>query len=350
MSGRGLLLLSSGPFTVLPDFDVSPEERALALDEWRALALVEQLARDVRADERGQVLRLLALLPGGPVLSELSRMSQSALVDPVRRAVRERQILFLPGWHWARGGAASGGSRVNAGSEAAEAPASARRSPAPRQYDLLFEYLTDTGHPVSDKKGFELWGPGGFLERGKLSNGRVHKKGVVAGQYELKVRAVTSARWSTVSARPFEPVHLIVSTKNLPDGTPLAIALRPAHGPPDTAALRLQLEVQSDQATATWCYEQAVGGRFREDFEFEVTLDEKRGGSNVLSVVPHPPTTPLGLQERLRALGYDPGAPAEELTASVRAALQRYQTDHPPLVPSGEPDPFTVDLLDGQST
>jgi hypothetical protein len=349
MSGRALLLLSAGPFTVLRDFDMSPEERARALDECRALSVVEQLARDVRAGERAQILRLLALLPRSPVLSDLWRTSYGALVDPVRRAVRERQVLFLPGWHWARAEAATAVSQAKpAADDAAAPPASARRAPPPKQYDLLFEYVTDTGHPVTDEGGFELWGPGGFIEKGKLSNGRVHRKGVVSGQYELRVRALTSARWSTLSTSPFEPVRLTVRTKNLPDGTPLVIAIRPAHAAPDAASIRLQVKVQADCAAATWSYEQAVGGRLREDFEFEVTLDKKRATSQVLRVVPHPPTTPRGAQERLRALGYDPGPAADEPTASLRAALQRYQEDHPPLVPSGELDPFTVDVLDSQ--
>ena len=58
--------------------------------------------------------------------------------------------------------------------------------------------------------------------------------------------------------------------------------------------------------------------------------------------------TPSFLQERLKALSYDPGSPAPEWSEPSRSALARFQEDHG-LNPSGQPDLETLKLLVGDA-
>ncbi len=58
--------------------------------------------------------------------------------------------------------------------------------------------------------------------------------------------------------------------------------------------------------------------------------------------------TPSFLQERLKALSYDPGPPAPEWSETSRSALARFQEDHG-LDPSGQPDLETLKRLVGDA-
>jgi hypothetical protein len=223
---------------------------------------------------------------------------------------------------------------------------------AARSHDLLFEYLSSTGHPAADDEGFEFVGPSGDVEAGALSNGQLQRQGVEPGAYELRVRAIKSARWSTDTAHPFEDVEVLVSTKGFSDGTSVDIAIRPAWGAPDDAPLAtLSASVRSGVAATQWRYEQKVGTQERERFRFEAAIGKhKRALSDALDVVPHEPHTARGAQERLRSLGYDPGPPADDVSDALRTALRSYQRDNPPLAPTGELDDETVRTLDDQTT
>ena len=341
------LLASFGPFTALRALDATAEQRAQALHSGRALSVLAELARDARSGNGSTVKRLLELLPFAPSFFDLRRMPSGYWLARIEQALGRQQLLFVPGWDWVRSVSPSA-----ARSEAAQAPSesapftpSARPS-AVRTHELRFEYVTNTGHPITDDDGFELRGPGGAVQKGKLANGRLQRTGVEPGAYELRTRSIKSACWSTTSAGPFEPVELLVTTRGFPDGTRVELVIRPAHGPPDESGFRIQGEIKSDQARATWVYEQAIGGRLTEELRFEVSAGRKHACSDRLTVSAHASGTPQGTQERLRARGYDAGPPADDWSAPLRAALRRYQSEHPPLIASGELDPLTVELLD----
>jgi hypothetical protein len=341
------VLASVGPFTAIRESDASAEQRSQALHLGRALSVLAELGRDARSGHRGTVQRLLELLPFAPSLFDLRRMPGDAWLARIEEALGRKQLLFVPGWDWPQSA-----SPAAAREQAAPAVSPARPSRAPvspsalRTHELRFEYVTNTGFPITDDDGFELRGPGGAVQKGKLANGRLQRKGVEPGAYELRARYFKSARWSTTSAVPFEPVELIVNTQGFPDGTQLELVIRPAYGPPDARGFGLEGEIQADQARASWAYEQGVGDRLMERFQFEVSAGRKHARSDLLLINAHPSGTPRGTQERLRARGYDAGPPADDWTVALRSALRRYQADHPPLIASGDPDPFTVDLLD----
>jgi hypothetical protein len=342
--GGEKLLSASGAFTALRWLDATALQREQALPPTRAMSILAELAAEARAGSRGTLQRLLELTPFCPSTWDLHSMPLDAWLIRIEEGLCRKQIAFVPGWDWRRA-VASAPARA----EPLEAPLPAppaRPAPRERTHQLRFEYMTNTGHPITDDAGFELRGPDGTVQKGKLENGRLHRTEVEPGSYELRLRAFRSARWSRTSAAPFEPIALVVATRGFPDGTELDLVIRPAYGPPDAAGFFITAEVQSNQARATWAYEQGIGGRLGEQFRFEASASRKRARSNILSITAHPSGTALGTQERLRARGYDPGPPADGETAAFRAALQRFQADHPPLIASGELDPFTVEQLD----
>jgi len=343
------MLASSGPFTALRAFDASADQRAQALHPERALSVLAELARDARSGHRGTLGRLLELLPFTHSFFDLRRMPSDGWLALLEQALGLEQLLFVPGWDWTST-VSPAAARAEAAPAASEAPPSrplARARPSvARTHELRFEYVTNTGYPITDDDGFELRGPGGAVQKGKLANGRLQRAGVEPGTYELRTRSFKSARWSSTSAGPFETVELIVTTRGFSDGTPIELVIRPAYGPSDATRFRLEDEIKSDQARATWAYEQAVGGRLTEQFRFEVSAGRKHARSDLLRISAHPSGTPQGTQERLRACGYDAGPPADDWSAALRAALRRYQADHPPLIASGDLDPFTLELLD----
>lgn len=350
MGARGeRLLVSSGPFTALRAFEASAEQSAQALHPGRALSILAELEREARSGDRGPLQRLLGLTPFAPASFDLRHMPAVAWLARIEQALWRKQLLLVPGWDWTLTA-----SPATAQREAARTPSTApesrppARSPssAARTHELRFEYVTNTGHPITDDAGFELRGPGGGVQKGKLANGRLERTGVAPGAYELRTRCIKSARWSSTTASPFEAVELIVSTQGLPDGTPLDIVIRSACGPPDATGVRIRGELSSDQMRLTWTYEQAIRGRFRDRLQFEVSAGGKHARSNFLAINAHPSGTARGTQERLRAQGYAPGPPADEWTGALRTALRRYQSDHPPLLAHGELDPFTLEQLD----
>ncbi|MEO8184044.1 MAG: hypothetical protein ABI895_34930 [Deltaproteobacteria bacterium] len=341
------LLVSSGPFTAIRALDASAEQRAQALHPGRALSVLAELAREARSGNGGTARRLLELLAFAPSFFDLRRLASDAWLARIEQALGRKQLLFVPGWNWVRTVAptAARGEAAQAASET-ETSAPPARSSAVRPHELRFEYVTNTGHPITDDDGFELRGPGGAVQKGKLANGRLHRMGVEPGAYELRTRSIQSARWSTTSAGLFESVELVVTTRGFPDGTQVDLVIRLGYGPPDASEFHIQAEIQSDQARASWAYEQAIGGRLTEQFQFEASVGKKHARSGKLTVSAHASGTPQGTQERLRARGYDAGPPANDWIASLRAALRRYQAEHPPLIASGDLDPFTVGLLD----
>jgi hypothetical protein len=289
----------------------------------------------------------------GPILQRMGAASvgdqRAALVEAATllsetRSPRPRGGLFLIRRREVLAPAV--GSRLEA---TLAPPAAAKALAGTASQDLLFEYRTNTGHPISDDDGFELVAPDGGVEVGTLSNGRLYKPGVDAGSYELRFREMCGARWSVPLAHPFGEVRMEVETCGFPPGTTVRFAVWFADGPPDGPPLaELSAALYADRAAASWRYQQAVGGPVRERLRFEAAIGKKRAWSDALAIEPHAAETALGAQERLRALGYDPGPPEAGSGDRLAQVLRAYQQDHPPLAVTGRLDDETAALLDEQ--
>jgi hypothetical protein len=290
----------------------------------------------VRPDQAGAILDRMMAAPG---LKPADREALAEVVDVLGRdllLLRKSEEQSLPS------------SRV---SEPATTPSQLARAAAPKRHDVLFEYVSNTGHPVVDDEGFVLLKPDGGTETGTLANGRVERSGAEPGIYELKVKAIKSARWSVSETYPFAEVRLVVRTMGFHDGTKAEFAVRHALGAPDAEPIAtLSGAIEADAVTIAWRYEQPSGAPCYERLQFETVVGKKRAMSNVLEVVPHDMPTAEGVQERLRALGYDPGPPTDTIEAAMTGAIMRYQEDHPPLEVTGELDEWTTRLLDEHLT
>jgi hypothetical protein len=240
--------------------------------------------------------------------------------------------------------------RITAPAASSSAPASppARvpAAPRPRTHNLLFEFRTNTGHPVEDDMGFTLIGPSGVESQGKLAAGRVDRRNVDPGNYELRYCAVKAVNWSVDGACPSDEVQLQVDTVGFPDGTSVRMSVYSRWAADDAQPVaKLSARIDGDSASASWKYEPAVGEPIYTGLRFRAEIDKKFGWSDVLAVALHDPATPRGAQERLRALGYDPGSPSDSVNSRMTDALKKYQKDHAPLVASGELDEWTALLL-----
>jgi hypothetical protein len=316
--------------------------RLIELADLKAMADRDQYERVKPAEARALLARIVAW----PGTSRADREELTRVLPLVRddggRTSEDTVALLRQAPRGAFAGTTGSSGPAVSPSQLAKAAA------PPKEHDLLFEYVSNTGHPISDDEGFELVKPDGAVEKGQLTNGRLERSGVEPGSYELRVFALKGARWSVSEAHPFDEVKLEVAAKGFPDGTKVELAIREAFGPPAGEPLAtLAAELAGGAASVTWRYEQPVGGALKEELVFEAAVGKKRALSEVLTISPHPAGTPRGAQERLRLLGYDPGAPADD-AAGMKAALEQYQKDNPPLVVSGTLDEFTVNLLEDQ--
>jgi len=238
------------------------------------------------------------------------------------------------------GGAKAPGSKAAASHGGG--PASGAQSATTHSADLVFEYKTDGGLAVGDDDGLELVHPDGKVEPVKVQAGRFKKSGAKPGVYELRAKALQAARWGTSDAHPFVSVPLAVTGKNIADGTAITVEIRRAWEPGKAAPFAtVQLTFKDGSARGVWAYEQPVGQPAVETFWFEAQLGKKRARSGTLRVVPHDAKENLGVQERLRSLGYDPGPPSDELNKGTRDAVESFQKDHPPLLVDGIAGPLT---------
>jgi hypothetical protein len=290
----------------------------------------------VRADQAGAILDRMMAAPG---LKPADRAALAEVVNVLGRdllLLRKSEEQSLPA------------SRV---AEPAATPSQLAKAGAPKRHELLFKYVSNTGHPIVDDEGFELLKPDGGTESGTLSNGRLERRDVEPGTYELRAKFIKGARWSVSEAHPFEEVQLIVEAKGIPDGAKVECAVRHALGAPDAEPLAtLSGDVVADAVSIPWKYDQPVGAPCFEQVTFEAVIGKKRAVSGILRIEPHDISAPRGLQERLRALGYDPGAPTDTIEAPTTGAVMSYQEDHPPLEVTGELDEWTMRMLDEHLT
>jgi hypothetical protein len=213
-------------------------------------------------------------------------------------------------------------------------------------HTVSFEFVTDTGHPIEDDAGYDLIFPDGRIETGKLAGSKAERQGVKPGVYTLRMRSIEGASWLLSKVQPFERVGLSVSTKGFPDGTVVNLSIRYSWAPPNSLPLaQLESKVLADSAEASWSFEQPLGVLPYQSLIFEALIGKKRTWSGRLQVAPLAIDTSRGIQDRLRALGYDPGPPSDEATDALTNAVKAFQTDHPPLLASGVVDELTFERL-----
>ena len=209
-------------------------------------------------------------------------------------------------------------------------------------HKVEFNFETVSGHKVSDSHPYLLTHPDGSIEGGQLSDGNFHREGVDEGSYRLQFRRLDDASWNTQQAEGEPLVTMTARTVRFPDGTPVKFAVYRYAPSTEAPLLEVTGQVVSDKATAEFQYRQSPSENPGGVFVFVATIGKKRALSSDLTIRPYREESIGWIQQRLKALGHDPGPVNGVSGASTSAALRDFQSTIPELVASGDADPDTL--------
>ena len=158
------------------------------------------------------------------------------------------------------GGGGGGAGSPGSGGGGAKAKAAEAKPEESHYLDVKF---TDKGGKPITGVGYTVKGPGGAAGQG-IVTGQVKKSGVEQGSYEIALRAITKAEWSTESAMVGDKVKLIVETAGVPAGekAELEIYVKDLNAA-DHMLEKLEAQVKSDRIEGEW--DLGVDGPFLED-------------------------------------------------------------------------------------
>jgi hypothetical protein len=103
--------------------------------------------------------------------------------------------------------------------------------------------------------------------------------------------------------------------------------------------------ISNKQAVAQWKYKQKVGEPPGGQFIFIAVINDKRAISDAMTIQRYPLHLILGVQQRLKELGYDCGPTDGVLGSKTKSAIEAFQDNHPPLTVDGIPGRFTQEEL-----
>lgn len=210
---------------------------------------------------------------------------------------------------------------------------------------LALSFITASGHAVHDDSGFELVHPDGNVERGTLSEGGLKRENVAPGLYQMRFKYLSHAEWVPNNAHCDEPLKMRVRGRGYPEQTAVRIRVQNVIEGPAEASAELEAHLSQDIAEVEFIYRQPVGAPPLACLRFHATVDEKRASSGPLWLTPYPIEDLRGVQQRLRALGYDSGSLSQEMNGAIERALKDFQESHPPLAADGAADLLTREAL-----
>ena len=144
-----------------------------------------------------------------------------------------------------------GGGGGGAGGGGGGAKAQAAESKVDENHYLDVKFADKGGKPITGV-GYTAKGPDGGVSQGAVT-GQVKKSGVQSGNYEITLKAVTKATWSTKSAAVGDKVKLTAETSGVDAGekAELQIFIRDT-GHADTLLATLEGSVQGDKIETQW--------------------------------------------------------------------------------------------------
>jgi uncharacterized Zn-binding protein involved in type VI secretion len=151
------------------------------------------------------------------------------------------------------GGAGAGGPTTAATTGATVSAAIMGNAPQSEEDHFLhIEFKDNAGLPVSFGN-YKLTYPNADAEQGTLPS-KIKRGGVPQGQYEIKLKAITTARWSVREARDDDTVQCIVETVGIEDGTPavLQIYMRNLNSPDRVVRTVDNLQINSGSLSYDW--------------------------------------------------------------------------------------------------
>lgn len=149
------------------------------------------------------------------------------------------------------GSGGGGGGAGSPGSGGGGAKAKAAESKVEEGHYLDVKFADKAGKPITGV-GYTVKGPSGATGEGVVT-GQVKKSGVEQGSYEIAIRAITKAEWSTEAAMVGDKVKLIAEVAGVPAGekAELEIFIRDI-GHADMLLATLEASVSNDKIEVEW--------------------------------------------------------------------------------------------------
>jgi len=185
---------------------------------------------------------------------------------------------------------ASGGGGDSSGGDAGGAEDQTNEG-----HQLQVQVTDQGGHAITGVR-YSMTGPQSTSERGQLVGG-VSKTGIPAGDYEIKLEAITEATWSAARHKVGEEIKLEVSCAGVDDGTHAVLEVyRRDTNCPDKLIHTIETSVNSDAISEAWtpevneellayqddCYER---GRYSNPFYvFKVSIGSLTSYSSLMQL------------------------------------------------------------------
>jgi len=147
-----------------------------------------------------------------------------------------------------------GGGGGGSGGSGAEAP-------APESGHYLDVKVVDKGGKPITGVAYRIKSPDNRESCGVVS-GRISRTGVVEGNHEISIMAITKAAWSKNKARDGEKVNMQVETAGFEDGTPARLEVWERNlNRPDVMVVSMDdIQVSGGKVESEWEYKDPEGG------------------------------------------------------------------------------------------
>lgn len=167
----------------------------------------------------------------------------------------EPTVLIGPGGGGGGGGgrAGSGGAQQE-GEEGGEAGDPTELAGEGEDHFLHVDFVDQGGFPIMGTS-YTLSKSGSTVDEGVLT-GRIRKTGIEAGSYDIELRVISKAEWSSQEAAVGDVVKLTAKCSGIENGTAalLVIKLRDLNAP-DRVIKTIESEVSGDKIEGEWTFE-----------------------------------------------------------------------------------------------
>jgi hypothetical protein len=167
----------------------------------------------------------------------------------------EPTVLIGPGGGGGGGGGrAGGGGAQQEGEEGGEAGDATELAGEAEDHFLHVDFVDKGGFPVMGTS-YSVSKSGSTIDEGVLT-GRVRKTGIETGSYDIELRVITKAEWSTEEAAVGDRVKLTAKCSGIDDGAEalLVIMLRDLNAP-DREIKVIESQVSGDKIEGEWTFE-----------------------------------------------------------------------------------------------
>jgi hypothetical protein len=160
-------------------------------------------------------------------------------------------IMGSPNVMFGNGGGGGGGG---GGGSSSQTDGSSDEAQVEEQHYLDVNFVDGGGNPVTGAQ-YRVTSPDGSETQGTLG-GRIRQSGVQEGDYEVSLRAVTSATWSATSSRVGESLTLTAGITGFDSGTRAVFQIfKKTASAADELYDTVEAETSGDSAETEWTFE-----------------------------------------------------------------------------------------------